>query len=380
MWPFSGNFNSFPNRRPRAAGSSINQTGEFEPSWFRKHKGRVLAGFILLALGILSLFAWLLVYTIVDSIHTNENKHDISHLEKNISGASGGSSSSSNHENQETICSQLENASLGCIGDVMLHGGGGPFDENTTLFLQYNQTLQLFQLKELPNGGGSSNSENLTNSSNNNNNNNFSCDFEEPCDCGSENCPPGTRWFNPQQLVEYVCDCQSTTDASKKRTTSSNNRWLHLGPDLVFEGENSHQCHPGKHLLNDNDCVAEFGGSVGGDDGNIPRLGYYIPYDITITAYGISIDDETECNVGTFDSYVCWTSGNHTDDDYDFNKRCAQITCDNGDDEVNALNLRIDVPGNRYILWGLRNHCGKTISDWNMVVYYKQRYNNNNIN
>lgn len=274
-------------------------------------------------------------------------------------------------EIQGDLCPELESESIDCMNDVDIHDPlsgqvllfdtsssswennflnicelgnvncqGGPDDGD---IIQYNYQDDEFQLVQLP---GDS----------------FSCDFEYPCVCGSKGCPHGKKWFNPVQLTEYVCDCRS------------GNRWLHLGPDLVFEGENGGSCDKGKHLLNDNDCAADFGGAVGGDDGNSPSLGYYIPYDITITAYGISIDDDSECESGNFDSYVCWTTGNSNDEDYDFNKRCVQLTSNNGDDEVNAVNLRLDVPGNRYILWGLKNDCSSTISDWNMVVYYKQRY------
>lgn len=190
-----------------------------------------------------------------------------------------------------------------------------------------------------------------------------------PCNCGDHDCPAGTKWIHPTQLVEYICDA-----------CASGNRWLHLGPDLVIEGESSEQCNPNRDLISDRDCMAQFGASVGGDHRSrsrtslTPELGYYIPYDITITAYGISIDSRGECKNGYYDSYVCWSSESQLDDDYDKDNRCVKLTSGNQDDTVSERNLRIDVPGNRYIIWGLDNKCTSTLSDWNMIVYYKQRY------
>lgn len=199
----------------------------------------------------------------------------------------------------------------------------------------------------------------------------FDCNATEPpCDCGTENCTAGTTWFNPEDGVQYYCDCEP------------GNRWLHVGPAHMIEGENAGTCS--NNLLASQGCAAQFGGSLGADvssiDGDLaqPHTGLFMPYDITIVAAGFSYSDfNFVCGEGgNVTMHVCWSPNNQTDDAFIMDN-CTMLDgliISNTESLKYFKGDRIDIPGERYLIWGLMNTCDPNIAEWNLVLYYKQRY------
>lgn len=75
--------------------SSSPRAGGAEPSWFQRHKTLVTLSMIILSIALIAIYVWVLVYTIVDAIHTNRNTDDINILKKS-GGGGGGSGNTTN--------------------------------------------------------------------------------------------------------------------------------------------------------------------------------------------------------------------------------------------------------------------------------------------
>ena len=208
----------------------------------------------------------------------------------------------------------------------------------------------------------------------------FDCnDTAGPCDCGTVDCPPGTTWFDPEDGVQYYCDC------------ASGNRWLSVGPALTLYGENDEQCATYDVVSFSRACAAQFGAGLGSNIqlglGN--TMSFYLDYPITIVASSISSYGLNCFGAGgpgvNIKAEICWADSG-TDDvftqgncSYTGPEINPQDVEDNEHDEVTGT--RIDIPGGVYILWGLdANNCGvpidkrDNVKGWNMVVYYKQHY------
>jgi hypothetical protein len=186
-------------------------------------------------------------------------------------------------------------------------------------------------------------------------------DPKPPCECNSgPDCPPNYIWFCDTHGTFFYCDANSSS-------------WLNVGMPISMEGEQNVGCNFGRTLVDDNGCSAAWGAGVGTDD-DVPRNGLFIHTDIYIVSWGVSIDDQTECVSGSYDAMVCWTSGPTEDADYDLSN-CTTIESGLTNDAENdlSLSLRIPIPGQRYIAWGIANNCngGGTITDWNMHLLVK---------
>jgi hypothetical protein len=184
-------------------------------------------------------------------------------------------------------------------------------------------------------------------------------DPKPPCECNSgPDCPPNYIWFCDTHGTFFYCDANSSS-------------WLNVGMPISMEGEQNVGCNFGNTLVNDNGCGAAWGAGVGTDD-DFPRNGLFIHTNIIIVSWGISIDDQNECNSGSYDAMVCWTSGPNEDSDFHLDN-CTTIESGLTNDAENDLSLRIEIPGNRYIAWGITNGCngGGTITDWNMHLLVK---------
>jgi len=104
-------------------------------------------------------------------------------------------------------------------------------------------------------------------------------------------------------------------------------------------------------------------------------MGLYVPYDMTVVAWGFS-DDNTglPCGGGgTFDLEV-WGSGSPLVDEPLTLANGVVIAAGLNDDAQNGINTNIDLDGNQYIIWGLDNDCNASITDWNMIFYTKWRH------
>ncbi len=183
---------------------------------------------------------------------------------------------------------------------------------------------------------------------------------DAPCICGDPGCDFNTIWFCPIDGSFYYCDSLSST-------------WLHVGPPVSLEGEQDVACNFGMNPTDDSGCAVAWGAAVGIDD-DTPRNGLFIYNDFTVVSYGISIDDASECSTGSYDVMVCWTSGPLDDADFAL-ANCTDIATGLTTDAANSLDIRIEVPGHRYIVWGLENNCngGGVITDWNVHLMIKYR-------
>jgi hypothetical protein len=182
-----------------------------------------------------------------------------------------------------------------------------------------------------------------------------------PCDCNSgPECPPNLVFFCTDHGSFFYCDENSSS-------------WLSVGMPISMEGEQNVGCVFGNNLTNDYGCSAAWGAGVGVDD-NIPRNGLYVHSDLTIISWGISIDEQSECSSGSYDAMVCWTSGPTEDSDY-HPSNCTVLESGLTQDAENDLGLRVEIPGHRYIAWGIHNGCngGGTVTDWNMHLLIKYR-------
>ena len=179
----------------------------------------------------------------------------------------------------------------------------------------------------------------------------ISSDPPVPCQIGFY----GRTFQDTDTGISYICD-------------PSRDKWLSL-ETMVEMGEESSTCDSGDTIADDQDCGVTWGNNLGSD---VTLMGYYIPYNMTITAYGFS-QDGNDCGSGSFDVEL-WSSGSGTDDD-------PQVL----DQKLDTLltgpvegrgDLNVDIDGPNFMTWGIENNCGGGINDWNMVIYWKWRHDN----
>jgi hypothetical protein len=182
-----------------------------------------------------------------------------------------------------------------------------------------------------------------------------------PCTCNSgPECPPNMIWFCPLDGAFYFCDDNSSS-------------WMQVGPPISLEGEMDVGCNFGNNPTNDNGCSTAWGSGVGTDD-DIPRNGLFMYTDFTIISWGVSIDEQSECLTGSYNVMVCWSSGPTEDSDFAL-ANCTDMGTGLTTDASHDLDLRLEVPGFRYVVWGIENNCngGGTITDWNIHMLIKFR-------
>jgi len=166
----------------------------------------------------------------------------------------------------------------------------------------------------------------------------------------------GMQWMDTDSGIVYVCD-----------TSNSRNKWLSQ-QDIVIFGDENGGCPAGRDPNTNASCNVDWGNGIGTDSNT--DIGFFIPYDITITGYGFSEDNDA-CTSGSFDLEV-WGTGSSSDD----NNYSLRATVASGltGQAHNSHSLNYDVAGGQYILWGIDNNCGQTIDDWNMIIYYRVRH------
>jgi hypothetical protein len=181
-----------------------------------------------------------------------------------------------------------------------------------------------------------------------------------PCVCGEENCTQNRIWFCSEGGQFYYCDNSSDT-------------WLNVGPPISLWGEQSRQCNFGNNPVTDAGCAMALGARALPSSG-APEYGLYMLQNFTIVSWGSSIDDQSECVSGSYDVLVCWSPGPMQDDVYSI-EDCVRIGVNQTTDAANGLDLRVDIPGNRYIIWGLENNCngGGSVNGMNIHLNIKYR-------
>jgi len=172
----------------------------------------------------------------------------------------------------------------------------------------------------------------------------------------------GRTFIDTDTGIAYVCD-------------PSRDKWLSV-ETIFLVGEEGGGCGDEEGPDFENNCSVDWGNGLGNDvSGGIPEVGLYIPYNMTLIAYGISIDDPTDCDSGASPNYdfEFWgTSSNNTDEGYALQAEIVGLT-----GEVNNDNqLDLDIIGDQYTFWGLENHCNEDINDFNVMLYLKWRHDN----
>jgi len=169
----------------------------------------------------------------------------------------------------------------------------------------------------------------------------------------------GTMWRDTDNGIVYSCD-----------TSNSRNKWLSLSDKVIFGDENG-ACPSGRDSDSNASCNVDWGNGIGPDGST--NLGFYIPYDITITGVGFSQDNDA-CTSGSFDLEVRGTASSSDDNTYSGGSSVLVDLATGQSGEVyNSNSLSVDMDGGQYILWGLDNNCGQSIDDWNMVIYFRWR-------
>jgi len=166
----------------------------------------------------------------------------------------------------------------------------------------------------------------------------------------------GMLWTDTDTGIVYSCDA-----------SNSRNKWLSIESTSLF-GDESGGCSAGRDPNNNANCNVDWGNGLGPDGSTL--LGLYIPYNMTITGYGFSEDNDA-CTSGSFDVEVWGTGSNANDNDYSLD---AEVATGLTGEAHNSNTLNIDIDGDQYILWGLDNNCGQTIDDWNVILYFKWRH------
>jgi len=167
----------------------------------------------------------------------------------------------------------------------------------------------------------------------------------------------GRTFVDTDTGVAYICD-------------PTRDKWLSL-ETMIYYGEEPETCSAGNDIFNDDDCSVDWGQNIGSGFG-APDSGIYIPYNMTIISYGVSmvVDD---CDTGSYNIQLGGTETNLADQPY-FN--ITNIASGLTDEFDNNDNLNIDVNGTQYIIWGIDNNCGQTVDDFVITFYSKWRHDN----
>jgi len=172
----------------------------------------------------------------------------------------------------------------------------------------------------------------------------------------------GRTFVDTDTGISYVCD-------------PSRGKWLSTETITIF-GEEDDDCDSGENIGDHENCSPDFGDQLGvNSGGGAPDLGIYIPYNMTVIAYGFSADND-DCSGGSFDIEI-WSTGSNSDDDNPANWNLEQ-EIDTGltTDTENANDRNVDIAGDQYIMTGIENNCSGTMNDWNLIIYSKWRHDN----
>ena len=163
----------------------------------------------------------------------------------------------------------------------------------------------------------------------------------------------GRTFHDTDTGISYVCD-------------ALRDKWLSV-ETVYFNGEETSGCGNNNSPDNDDGCNVDWGANLGSQDAS--NLGFYLPYNMTIVAWGYS-EENDNCAVGggTFDIQVWGTESNSNDDNYNLLQTLAAGLTSGTE---NAINTDFDIEGDQYIMWGFLNECNIGVDDWNMPLFIK---------
>lgn len=168
----------------------------------------------------------------------------------------------------------------------------------------------------------------------------------------------GRTFHDTDTGLSYICD-------------STRDKWLSIETSTLY-GDEGAPCADGFDIGNDPDCSPDFGNGVG-QSVAAPDVAIYIPYNMTVIAYGFSSDADN-CIGGTFDIEI-WSTGTNADDETGWALEQELVTGLN-EDTGNANDLNVDILGDQYIMFGVDNNCGGggTIDDYYLQIFFKWRH------
>ena len=165
----------------------------------------------------------------------------------------------------------------------------------------------------------------------------------------------GRTFADTDTGVAYICD-------------PTRDKWLSF-ETITLDGESGDTCSG--DIGSDQDCQATFGQALGGET-EPPEIGIYMPYNMTIVAYGFSMDDDDCPGAGTVDLEV-WGSGTDADDE-PMTLLSGAVVATVGDTQ-SVNNADVDIAGNQYIMFGIDENCsGPGINDFHLIFYAKWRH------
>ena len=169
----------------------------------------------------------------------------------------------------------------------------------------------------------------------------------------------GRTFIDTDTGISYICD-------------PTRDKWLSF-ETITILGEEDDTCNSGDDIGNDEDCSPDFGDQLGANSDSQPDLGIYIPYNMTVIAYGFSRDNNANCGSGSFDVEI-WSTGSNSDD----NSWTFDQKIDTGltTQTENANDRNVDIAGDQYIMPGIENNCAGDMFDWNLIIYSKWRHDN----
>jgi len=168
----------------------------------------------------------------------------------------------------------------------------------------------------------------------------------------------GRTFIDTDTGLSYVCD-------------PTRDKWLSI-ETMMLIGEDNQSCGNTQDMTSDTDCTIAFGHAVGGDQAP-PTVSVYIPYNMTVTAYGFSSDGDG-CSAGPGFAIEVWSTGSNVLDQPVAHEQ--DIASGLTGQAHNSNNLNVDVAGDQYTAWGIDNDCtgGGGMNDYNVVIYYKWRH------
>jgi len=168
----------------------------------------------------------------------------------------------------------------------------------------------------------------------------------------------GRTFVDTDTGISYVCD-------------PTRDKWLSV-ETITILGEEDDDCDSGEDIGDHENCSPDFGDQLGvNSGGGLPDLGIYIPYNMTVIAYGFSADND-DCSGGSFDIEI-WSTGSNSDDQVAWSLE-QEIDTGLTTDTENANDRNVDIAGDQYILTGIDNNCAGTMNDWNLIIFSKWRH------
>jgi len=167
----------------------------------------------------------------------------------------------------------------------------------------------------------------------------------------------GRTFVDTDTGISYVCD-------------PSRDKWLSL--ELVhYSGDEGNECPFNDDVGNEEECSVDWGNGIGAETDAL-EVGLYLPYNATVIAFGVSIEDFL-CTTGSYDAEI-WGTGSGSDDENYLFTNGGDIATGLTTEAESGNDIDLDIPGDQYILFGADNNCsvdtGEFI-DWSMNMFLR---------